>query len=43
MLGIINARVISKGRYGRTREISLAIPNSSVEELKETLEASLGL
>ena len=43
MLGIINARVISKGRYGRTREISMAIPNSSVEELKEALEASLGL
>ena len=24
MLGIINAKVISNGRYGRTREISLA-------------------
>ena len=43
MLGIINARVISKGRYGRTREISLAIPNSSVDELKKTLEGSLGI
>lgn len=43
MLGIINARVVSKGRYGRTREISLAIPNSSVEELNETLEGSLGI
>src|SRR3989344_2980269 len=43
MLGIINARVISKGRYGRTREISMAIPSSSVNELKETLEASLGI
>ena len=43
MLGIINARVISKGRYGRTKEISLAIPNSSVDELKKTLETSLGL
>ena len=43
MLGIINARVVSKGRYGRTREISLAIPNSSVEELREALEASLGI
>src|SRR3989344_4441138 len=27
MLGIINAKVISKGRYGRTREIRLAIPS----------------
>ena len=26
MLGIINAKVISKGRYGRTREICLATP-----------------
>ena len=43
MFGIINARVISKGRYGRTREISLAIPNSSVDELKKTLEGSLGI
>ena len=43
MLGIINARVISKGRYGRTREISPAIPNSSVEELRKTLEDSLGI
>jgi archaeal cell division control protein 6 len=43
MLGIINARVISKGRYGRTREISLAIPNGSVKGLKQTLEGSLGI
>ncbi|MBI2507809.1 ORC1-type DNA replication protein [Candidatus Woesearchaeota archaeon] len=43
MLGIINARVISKGRYGRTREISLAIPDSSIEELKKNLEGSLGI
>jgi len=26
MLGIVNAKVISKGRYGRTREITLTIP-----------------
>ena len=43
MLGIIASRVISKGRYGRTREISLAIPNSSAEELKKTLEGNLGI
>ena len=41
MLGIINAKVISKGRYGRTREISLAIPESSVNEVKEILIDSL--
>lgn len=26
MLGIINAQIISKGRYGRTKEITLSIP-----------------
>ncbi|MBU2639432.1 MAG: ORC1-type DNA replication protein [Nanoarchaeota archaeon] len=43
MLGIINAKVISKGRYGRTREISLAIPESSIGEVKEILIDSLNL
>jgi len=35
MLGIIHARVISKGRYGRTREIELSVP---VLEAKKVLE-----
>ncbi len=35
MLGIIHARVISKGRYGRTREITLSVP---VMEAKKVLE-----
>jgi cell division control protein 6 len=43
MLGVINAKVISKGRYGRTREISLAIPESSINEVKELLIDSLNL
>ena len=43
MLGIINARVISKGRYGRTKEIKLGIPLSTVPNLKENLIESLGL
>lgn len=43
MLGIINAKVISKGRYGRTREISLVIDDSILEKIKEMLEKSLGL
>lgn len=34
MLGIINARIISKGRYGRTREIDV----SSSTKIKEVLE-----
>ncbi|HLC89007.1 MAG TPA: orc1/cdc6 family replication initiation protein [Candidatus Nanoarchaeia archaeon] len=43
MLGIINAKIISKGRYGRTREIALAIDENIVLKLKEILEKSLGL
>jgi cell division control protein 6 len=35
MLGIIHARVISKGRYGRTRLIQLAVP---ILEAKQVLE-----
>lgn len=33
MLGIITARVISKGRYGRTREIALSVPGGSTKEV----------
>ncbi len=43
MLGIINAKVISKGRYGRTREICLAIPDSTLPELSQSLRDNLGL
>ena len=35
MLGIITARVISKGRYGRTRDIRIS---SSVEEIMDVLQ-----
>ena len=43
MLGIINAKVISKGRYGRTREITLITPSSVNLKIKEILEEGLGL
>lgn len=43
MFGIINAKVISKGRYGRTREISLATPLAAIPKLKSTLEEGLDL
>ena len=43
MLGIINARVISKGRYGRTREIKLGIPSSTVPNIRNTLKEGLNL
>ena len=41
MLGIINAKIISKGRYGRMREISLSIDEGLALRLKELLEKSL--
>lgn len=43
MLGIINAKVISKGRHGRTREISLGVPTSNVDQIKSLLQEGLGL
>ena len=43
MLGIISAKIISKGRYGRTREISLSIEENIIIKLKEIIEKSLQL
>lgn len=43
MLGLINARVISKGRHGRMREIKLAIPDNIKDKARKILEDSLGL
>lgn len=43
MLGIINARVISKGRQGRTREIKLMLSPNIKEKAREILEKSLDL
>lgn len=43
MLGIITARVISKGRYGRTREIALAIPLATVGKINSILLTALEL
>jgi cell division control protein 6 len=41
MLGIINAKVISKGRFGRTREINLILPPSIELKIKKILEDDL--
>jgi cell division control protein 6 len=43
MLGIITTKVISKGRYGRTKEISLAIPNTIQPRIKKILGEGLDL
>jgi len=43
MLGIINARVLSKGRHGRTREIKLMLNTGVKEKAREILEKGLNL
>jgi cell division control protein 6 len=43
MLGVINAKVISKGRYGRTREIVLATPEETNTKIKQLLAEGLDL
>ncbi len=43
MLGLINARVISKGRHGRTREIKLSIPSNLLIKAEAILKESLNL
>jgi cell division control protein 6 len=43
MLGIINAQEISKGRYGRTREIKLMLPGNIKGKAREIIEKNLEL
>ncbi|MCX6711142.1 MAG: ORC1-type DNA replication protein [Candidatus Woesearchaeota archaeon] len=43
MQGIINAKVISKGRQGRTREISFSIPPETAEKVEKIIRDSLGI
>jgi len=37
MLGIINARIISKGRHGRTRELTVELPENTMEKVERLL------
>jgi cell division control protein 6 len=43
MFGIINAKIISKGRHGRTREVTLSIPSASYPNIQKSLERALEL
>jgi len=43
MLGLINAKNISRGTYGKTREIRLAIPKDIGEQTKKILKEALSL
>jgi len=41
MLGLINAKLVSKGRYGRTREIYVTISKDMLEKVKTALTGEL--
>ncbi len=41
MLGVINVRIISKGRGGRMREIKLAITKNIINKVKEIIRESI--
>ena len=41
LIGVINTKTISKGRYGRTREITLSVPSSVLPLTKKILEEGL--
>ncbi|MBI2147288.1 ORC1-type DNA replication protein, partial [Candidatus Woesearchaeota archaeon] len=43
MLGIISAKVTSKGRYGRTREIRIALPPAIIIKIKKLVEKDLDI
>ena len=43
MLGIINARVVSKGRYGRTKELTMGLSSHMYKKIKKLLEKDLEL
>jgi len=43
MLGIINSRVLSKGRYGRSREITIMLPETTLDKVRNTLSENLEL
>ena len=43
MQGLITAKVVSKGRFGRTREVGIAIPENIMPEIKTLLTTELGI
>jgi cell division control protein 6 len=43
MLGIINAKIISKGRFGRMREITVGLPESLIPRIGQIVQTELGV
>ncbi|HIG97113.1 MAG TPA: hypothetical protein HA230_02090 [Candidatus Aenigmarchaeota archaeon] len=42
MLGVITAKVVSNGRYGRTRDIALAVKDDMLNRIRGILQERLG-
>ncbi len=40
LLGVINAKVVSKGRYGRTRIVEMKLQNSLIEKIRNILQSN---
>lgn len=38
LFGIIEAKVVSKGRYGRTRKVFVALPETTIKKIKKFLD-----
>jgi len=43
MYSLVRCRIFSKGRYGRTREITVDLPGELTEKIHETIAMQLGL
>lgn len=43
LMGVLNTKTISKGRYGRTRDVSLSVAPSAIPLTKKILEDELSL
>ncbi len=43
MLGLFNAKVVSKGRYGRTRELSVSVSETNLDKIKVFLDEKIGI
>ncbi len=43
MFGVVNAKIVSKGRYGRTREIKIGLPQEVKKKVLNILNVELGL
>jgi hypothetical protein len=43
MYSLIHSRILSRGRYGRSREIIVDLPDPLIEKIRETVMLSFDL